>query len=45
MEKLLDELSYDASAHTGEKILIDAAYVNAQLAEVAASQDLARFVL
>jgi len=45
MEKLLDELSYDASAHSGEKILIDAAYVNAQLAEVAASQDLARFVL
>jgi ATP-dependent HslUV protease ATP-binding subunit HslU len=45
MEKLLDDLSYDASAHTGETITIDAAYVDAQLAEVAASQDLARFVL
>jgi len=45
MEKLLDEISYDANAHAGKTISIDAAYVNQQLEEVAASQDLARFVL
>lgn len=45
MEKLLEELSFDATA-SGEKVVkIDAAYVDAQLSETAASQDLARYVL
>lgn len=45
MEKLLEELSFDASA-AGEKVVtIDAAYVDAQLSEIAGSQDLARYVL
>ncbi|MEB2666994.1 ATP-dependent protease ATPase subunit HslU [Bordetella parapertussis] len=45
MEKLLEELSFDASANSGEVITIDAAYVDLQLAETAGSQDLARYVL
>ena len=45
MEKLLDEISFNASAHAGQTIKIDTAYVNQQLEEVASSQDLARFVL
>lgn len=45
MEKLLEELAYDASARSGETVVIDAAYVNEQLAETAASEDLARYVL
>ncbi len=45
MEKLLEELSFNAMSLTGQTIVIDAAYVNAQLAETAQSQDLARYVL
>jgi len=45
MEKLLEELSFDATASTGKTVTIDAAYVDAQLSETAASQDLARYVL
>ncbi|VFR39986.1 ATP-dependent hsl protease ATP-binding subunit HslU [plant metagenome] len=45
MEKLLEELSFDASTRSGNRVVVDAAFVNAQLAEVAGSQDLARYVL
>jgi ATP-dependent HslUV protease ATP-binding subunit HslU len=45
MEKLLEDLSFDATSSSGQTIMIDAHYVNAQLAEAAASQDLARYVL
>lgn len=45
MEKLLDELSFDATANSGQTVTIDAAYVDKHLAEAAASQDLARYVL
>lgn len=45
MEKLLEELSFNAMSLTGQTVIIDAAYVNAQLAETAQSQDLARYVL
>ncbi|AZR92462.1 HslU--HslV peptidase ATPase subunit [Bordetella trematum] len=45
MEKLLEELSFDANAQGGQAVRIDAAYVDAQLSEAAASQDLARYVL
>lgn len=45
MEKLLEDLSFNAMSLTGQTIVIDAAYVNEQLAETAQSQDLARYVL
>jgi ATP-dependent HslUV protease ATP-binding subunit HslU len=45
MEKLLEDLSFDATSSSGQTIVIDARYVNDQLAEAAASQDLARYVL
>lgn len=45
MERLLEELSFEASAHEGQTILIDAEYVNDKLAQTAGSQDLARYVL
>jgi len=45
MEKLLEELSFDATASSGKTIIVDAAYVDAQLSEAASSQDLARYVL
>ena len=45
MEKLLEELSFDAAKHSGESIAIDAAYVDAKLKGLAQSEDLARYVL
>jgi len=45
MEKLLEELSFDAASHGELTVDIDAQYVNDKLAETAASQDLARYVL
>lgn len=45
MEKLLEDLSYDASNHGGETVVIDPSYVESKLAETAASDDLARYVL
>ena len=44
MEKLLEEVSFDAGARR-ETVTIDAAYVDARLAELAESEDLARYVL
>jgi ATP-dependent HslUV protease ATP-binding subunit HslU len=45
MERLLDELSFDADKRGGETLSIDAAYVDARLSVLAASEDLARYVL
>jgi ATP-dependent HslUV protease ATP-binding subunit HslU len=45
MERLLDELSFDADKRGGESLSIDAAYVDARLSALAASEDLARYVL
>ena len=45
MERLLDELSFEADRREGEAVTIDAAYVDARLAGLAASEDLARYVL
>ncbi len=44
MEKLLEEMSFDAG-HEARQVTIDAAYVDARLAGLAASEDLARYVL
>lgn len=45
MEKLLEEVSFDAARHSGETLAIDAAYVDARLKDLAQSEDLARYVL
>ncbi|WP_151670132.1 ATP-dependent protease ATPase subunit HslU [Nitrincola schmidtii] len=45
MERLLDELSYVASDRSGESIVIDAAYVNQQLAELSHNEDLSHYIL
>ncbi|HWK61498.1 MAG TPA: ATP-dependent protease ATPase subunit HslU [Eoetvoesiella sp.] len=45
MEKLLEDLSFEATASSGQTIVIDAAYVNGKLEETAGSEDLARYVL
>jgi ATP-dependent HslUV protease ATP-binding subunit HslU len=45
MEKLLEEISFNAARHTGDTIVIDAAYVDDRLNSLAQSEDLARYVL
>jgi len=45
MEKLLEEISYGASERSGEDIVIDAAYVNQQLADLAKNADVSKFIL
>ena len=45
MEKLLEEISFDAGKAGQETIAIDAAYVNGRLGELAADEDLSRYVL
>ena len=45
MERLLEELSYEATTLAGQTVVIDAAYVDGRLAELSKSEDLARYVL
>ena len=45
MEKLLEDLSYDATKHQGQTISIDVNYVDARLKDISESEDLARYVL
>ncbi len=45
MERLLEELSFAASEHQGETVTIDAAYVDRYLTELAADEDLTRYIL
>lgn len=45
MEKLLEEVSFEAEDRQGTSLVVDAAYVNGQLAEVARNRDLSKYVL
>ena len=45
MEKLLEEISFDAEKFARQPFRVDAAYVNEKLQDVAQDEDLARYVL
>jgi len=45
MERLLEDLSFDAARLAQPAVTIDAAYVDARLKDLAHSEDLARYVL
>jgi ATP-dependent HslUV protease ATP-binding subunit HslU len=45
MERLLEEISFEAEDHKGETIVIDAAYVNERLAGLAGNTDLSKYIL
>ncbi len=45
MERLMEDLSFDAPEHAGEHIVIDRAYVQAKLADVVKDVDLSRYIL
>ena len=45
MEKVLEEISFDADEHNGETIKIDSEYVKSRLNDVVQSEDLSRYIL
>jgi ATP-dependent HslUV protease ATP-binding subunit HslU len=45
MERLLDEVSFDAANLAGQTIVVDAAYVDARLGELSRDEDLSRYIL
>jgi ATP-dependent HslUV protease ATP-binding subunit HslU len=45
MERLLDDVSFDAAALAGQTVAIDAAYVDARLGELSQNEDLSRYIL
>jgi ATP-dependent HslUV protease ATP-binding subunit HslU len=45
MEKLLEDVSFEAEERRGENVTVDAAYVENQLAEIARNTDLSKYVL
>ena len=45
MERLLDQVSFDAPEMGGREVTIDAAYVRERLESILQDQDLSRFIL
>src|SRR5699024_9720910 len=45
MERLMEEVSYDAPDRSGQTLTIDADYVDERLADLAADEDLSRYIL
>jgi ATP-dependent HslUV protease ATP-binding subunit HslU len=45
MERLLEEVSFDAPSMSGQDLEIDAEYVHARLADVVKDEDLSRYIL
>ncbi len=45
LERLLDEISFDASDHSGSRFSIDAAYVDHHLGSLVKDEDLSRYIL
>jgi ATP-dependent HslUV protease ATP-binding subunit HslU len=45
MEKLLEEISFEAEDRAGETLTVDAAFVDRQLSSIARNADLSRYVL
>ena len=45
MERLLDEISFNAPELKGEKIVIDGEHVRKELSDIVKSEDLSRYIL
>jgi ATP-dependent HslUV protease ATP-binding subunit HslU len=45
MERVLDEISFDAPERKGQQFIVDAAYVQKMLSEIVKDQDLSRYIL
>jgi ATP-dependent HslUV protease ATP-binding subunit HslU len=45
LEKLLEDVSFEAEERRGDRVVVDAAYVDTQLADIARDTDLSKYVL
>jgi ATP-dependent HslUV protease ATP-binding subunit HslU len=45
MERLLENISFDATTRSGENITVDEAFVDEQLSELSVNEDLTRYIL
>jgi ATP-dependent HslUV protease ATP-binding subunit HslU len=45
MERLLDDVSFDAASLSGQSVRVDALYVDARLGELSQNEDLSRYIL
>ena len=45
IEKVLDDISFNASDRAGDKIIIDEKYVNENLGDLVKDTDLSKFIL
>lgn len=45
MERLLDEVSFDAASLAGQTVLVDAVYVDKRLGDLSQNEDLSRYIL
>jgi ATP-dependent HslUV protease ATP-binding subunit HslU len=45
MERVLDEISFEAPERKGQQFIVDAAYVQKMLSEIVKDQDLSRYIL
>ena len=45
MERLLETISFEASEQSGKSVIIDEAYVDSQLSQLAADEDLSQYIL
>jgi ATP-dependent HslUV protease ATP-binding subunit HslU len=45
MERLLDDVSFDAARLVGQTVRVDASYVDSRLAELSKDEDLSRYIL
>jgi ATP-dependent HslUV protease ATP-binding subunit HslU len=45
VERLLENLSFDAPDMSGQEVVIDAAYVRQMLGDIVKNEDLSRYIL
>jgi len=45
MERLLEQVSFEAPEHAGERVVIDGAYVDEHLGELVSDEDLTKYIL
>ncbi|HEU0167413.1 MAG TPA: AAA family ATPase, partial [Chloroflexota bacterium] len=45
VERVLEELSFDAANHSGERVVVDHEYVRARLADLLKDEDLSKYIL
>jgi ATP-dependent HslUV protease ATP-binding subunit HslU len=45
LERLLDVISFEATDRSGERVVVDCAYVDEHLGELVQDEDLSRYIL